>query len=92
MRPSGMPGWAAGRRKGRVKRMGRAMLARSDLAGAATVLAEGAGLAEAGQDRFALAHALHWLARAQSGAEAAATDARAMALFSELGVNPPDGG
>ncbi len=72
--------------------LGRAMLARGDRAGAATMLAGGADLAEAGQDRFGLAHALHWLARAQSGAEAEVTDARARALFAELGVKAPDGG
>ena len=72
--------------------LGRAMLARGDQTGAATMLAEGAGLAEAAQDRFALAHALHWLARAQTGAEAVTTDARAQGLFTELGVKAPEGG
>jgi tetratricopeptide (TPR) repeat protein len=71
--------------------LGRAMLARGDRAGAAAALAEGASLAEAGQDRFALAHALHWLARAQEGDTAAATEARAQGLFAELGVEAPEG-
>ncbi len=72
--------------------LGRALLARGDRAGAAATLLEAAALAEAAQDRFALAHALHWLARAQAGDSAVATDARARELFAELGVKPPEGG
>ena len=71
--------------------LGRAMLARGDQAGAAATLIEAVALAEAAQDRFALAHALHWLARAQTGAEAVTTDARAQGLFAVLGVKPPEG-
>ena len=71
--------------------LGRAMLARGDQAGAAATLIEAVALAEAAQDRFALAHALHWLARAQGGDAAAATASRAQALFAELGVKAPEG-
>ena len=67
-------------------------MARGDQAGAAAALSEGAALAEAAQDRFALAHALHWLSRARVGAEAVASDARARELFAELGVKAPEGG
>ena len=71
--------------------LGRAMLARGDQAGAAATLIEAVALAEAAQDRFALAHALHWLARAKGGDAAAATASRAQALFAELGVKAPEG-